>query len=109
MVERKLRKWQNGTDRKYAEKYFVRKLGPGTYLMKGNGSVLALLYDLKARYNGTIYIFVAESLSVEPEFPKEIIDVVKLCRKKKLNLLEKDLKPLEEIRIDCSVSWNQSL
>jgi hypothetical protein len=109
IVEHLLRNWQNGIDRRYARQYFIRKLGSGTYLMKGNAAVLALLYDLKTKYNENVYIFIAESLSVEPEFPEEVVRVVKLCQERKLHLLEKDLKPLEETKIDCSVSWNQSL
>lgn len=107
-VEKRLQKWINGKDREAAQKYFIRKLGPGTYLMKANGAALALLYDLKMKYGGSIYIFIAESLEVEPEFPRKIVEVVKACRKNGRNLLEKDLKPLEAIEIKCSVSWNRS-
>jgi len=106
-VERVLRNWKNGSRRSMAQKYFIRKLGPGTYLMKANAAVLALLYFLKTKYNGNVYIFVAESLEVESEFPKEVVKVVKTCREGERNLLEEDLKPLEEISIKCYVSWNR--
>lgn len=105
-----LRRWNNGSSgqRQSAMKYFIRKLGPGTYLMKANAAVLALLYHLKVKYGNGIYIFLANSLEVEAEFPKEVIEVVKECQIRKRNLLEKDLEKLEEIQINCSVSWNQN-
>jgi len=109
-AEARLKHWKNAgnSDRKSAQKYFIRKLGPGTYLMKANGAALALLYDLKMKYGESTYIFIAESLEVEPEYPSKIVEVVKACRKNGRNILEKDLKPLEEIEIKCSVSWNRS-
>jgi len=107
-AEKLLRKWMNGSRRETARKYFIRKLGPGTYLMKANGAALALLYDLKMKYNDSVYIFIAESLEVEPEYPSKIVEVVKACRKNGRNILEKDLKLLEGIEIKCSVSWNRS-
>jgi hypothetical protein len=94
--------------RKTAQKYFVRKFGLGTYLMEANGAVLALLYDMKLRHSGDVYIYVAKPLVVEPEFPKEVIEVVEKCQKKKIDLLEKDLKLLEKIGINCSVNWKRN-
>jgi hypothetical protein len=84
-----LSRWRNANrqDRKSAQKYFIRKLGPGTYLMRANAAVLALLYDLRARYDGNVYVFVVEPLEVEPEFPKEVIEVVKTCRENGRNPL----------------------
>jgi len=109
-VEKLLWGWERAhskKDRKSAQTYFIRKLGPGTYLMKANAAVLALLYDLKVKYDGNVYIFVAEPLEVEPEFPREVIEVVRICRENGRNLLEKDLRPLEEIGIKCSVNWSR--
>lgn len=106
-VEKTLRRWKNGSRRSAVQKYFIRKLGPGTYLMKANAAVLALLYYLKVKYDG-VYIFVAESLEVESEFPKEVVEVVKIWKENEENLLEEDLKSLEEMLIKCYVSWNQS-
>jgi len=95
-------------DRTTAQKYFIRQLGTGTYLMEANAAVLALLYDLKQKHEGDVYIYVAKPLIVRPEFPQEVVEVVEKCRKNGRNLQEKDLKPLERIEIDCSVSWKQS-
>ena len=109
-VENLLYKWfraSSDTHRQSAKKYFIRKFGSNSYLMKANAATLALLYDLKIRYGNSVYIFVADTLEVEPEFPKEVIKVVKECRKKQRNLQEKDLRMLEEIQINCSVNWNQ--
>lgn len=109
-VKRLLRTWykpQSGF-RKSAQKYFIRQLGPGTYIMEANAAVLALLYDLRRRHNGDVYIYVAKPLVVKREFPSEVIEVVEKCQKENRDLLEKDLKPLETIKIECSVSWKRS-
>ena len=109
-MEKLLRLWvkPGKNDRKTAQKYFIRQLGPGTYLMEANAAVLALLYDMKRRHDGDVYIYVAKPLVVISEFPKEIIEVVEKCQKAKRDLLESDLKPLEKIGINCSVSWKRS-
>jgi hypothetical protein len=109
-IEKLLRRWlkPRKKDRKNAQKYFIRQLGAGTYLMEANGAVLALLYDIKQRHEGNVYIYVAKPLIVRPDFPEEIVRVVELCQKEKRDLLESDLKPLEKIEIDCSVNWKQS-
>jgi len=109
-AEELLRKWSKPLQkiRTSAKKYFIRKMGPGTYLMEANAAVLALLYDLKRRHDGNIYVYAAKPLAVKPEFPKEVVEVVELCQKEERNLLERDLKPLEKIEIDCSVSWKRS-
>lgn len=113
-VEKLLTAWVNprgsrrARDRITAKKYFIRQLGPGTYLMEPNAGGLALLYDLKLRYKGDVYIYVVKPLSVRSEFPEEIVKVVEECRKTGRNLLEKDLKPLEKIQILCSVNWKRS-
>jgi hypothetical protein len=108
-VQRMLRAWiQPGRkDRKNAQKYFVRQFGPGTYLMEANAAVLALLYDMKRRHNGDVYIYLAKPLVVRPEFPKEVIEVVETCQRLKRDMLESDLKPLEKIEINCSVNWKR--
>lgn len=113
-VEKKLQSWfqQDLPDKvsefnNYISKFFVRKLGPGTYLMRGNGAVLALLYNLKAKHNGNIYIFISESLDVENEFPQNVVEVVKECQKKKRSLKLSDLKKLETLRLDYSGKWNR--
>jgi hypothetical protein len=109
-VEKLLRLWAKPgkNDRKSAEKYFIRQLGPGTYLMDANAAVLALLYDMKLRHDGDVYIYVAKPLVVIPEFPKEVIEVVETCQKAKRDLLKSDLTPLEKIGINSSVSWKQN-
>jgi hypothetical protein len=94
-------------DRKNAQRYFIRQFGPGTYLMEANGAVLALLYDLKRRHDGDVYIYAAKPLVVISEFPKEVIEVVEKCQKLKRDILEKDLEPLEKIEINCSVNWKR--
>ena len=94
--------------RKSAQKYFIRQFGPGTYLMEANAGTLALLYNLKLRYEGDVYIYIAKPLSVRPQFPEEVVEVVEECQKTGRNLLEKDLKPLEKIRMLCSVNWKRS-
>jgi len=108
-VQRVLRSWvkPGNKDRKNAQKYFIRQFGPGTYLMEANAAVLALLYDVKRRHDGDVYIYVAKPLVVRPEFPEEVIEVVETCQKEKRDLLENDLKPLEKIEINCSVSWKR--
>lgn len=95
-------------DRTTAERHFIRQLGPGTYLMEPNAGALALLYDLKRKYDSDVYLYVVKPLSVRSEFPKEVVEVVEECRKTGRNLLEKDLKPLEKIQILCSVNWRRS-
>ena len=109
-AEKILRRWFKPTksDRISAKRYFIRQLGPGTYLMEPNAAGLALLYDLKLRYKGDVYIYVVKPLSVQPEFPEEVVKVIEECRKTGRNLLEKDLKPLEKIQILCSVNWRRS-
>jgi len=108
-VEKLLREWANprSNARKSAQKYFIRQLGPGSYLMEANAAVLALLYDMKLRHDGDVYIYIAKPLVVRPEFPKEVIEVVDQCQKLKRDILEKDLKPLEKIEINCSVRWKR--
>jgi hypothetical protein len=105
-----LREWYKPREnrRKSAQKYFIRQFGPGTYLLEGNGAVLALLYDLKSKRNGDVYIYVAKPLVVRPEFPEEVVEVVESCQKEGRDLLKSDLKPLEKIEIDCSVSWKRN-
>ena len=109
-VERLLRAWSSPShgDRTSAKKYFIRKLGPGTYLMEANAGTLALLYDLKLRYEEDVYIYVAKPISVRPEFPEEVVEVVEECQRRRRNLLEEDLKPLEKTQILCSVNWRRS-
>jgi hypothetical protein len=108
-VEKSLRKWRAGKRRETTMKeYIIRQLGPGTFLMRANEAVLALLLDLRKRHNGNVYVFVADALEVDAEFPNEVVEVVEKCRMRGGNLLEKDLKKLAEIRISCSVSWSQS-
>ena len=109
-AEKVLRRWFKPTksDRKTARKYFIRQLGPGTYLMEANAGVLALLYDLKLKYDGDVYIYATKPLSVRSEFPREVVEVVEECRKTGRNLLEEDLKPLEKIKTLCSVNWKRS-
>jgi len=106
-AERILRGWAHPQkkDRKSAQKYFIRQFGPGTYLMEANAAVLALLYDMKRRHDGDVYIYVAKPLVVKAEFPREVTEVVETCQKLKRDMLESDLKPLEKIEIDCSVNW----
>ena len=105
-----LREWYKPRKarRKSARKYFIRQFGPGTYLMEANAGTLALLYNLKLIYKGDVYIYVVKPLTVQSEFPEEVVKVVEKCRKTGRNLLEKDLKPLEKIQILCSVNWKRS-
>lgn len=108
-MQKLLRRWSNPgkDDRKTAQKYFIRQFGPGTYLMEANGAVLALLYDMKRRHDGDVYIYAAKPLVVVSEFSRRAIEVVEKCQKAKRDLLEKDLEPLEKIGINCSVNWKR--
>lgn len=109
-VQRILNAWANPRkrDRKSAQKYFIRQFGSGTYLVEANAAVLALLYDVKVRHDGDVYIYVAKPLVVISEFPKEVIEVVETCQKAKRDILESDLKPLEKIEINSLVSWKRN-
>jgi len=68
-----LNRWVRGDRREYAKNnnWFIRKLGPNTYLMEANGATLALLLELRKKYNGTVYIYAVQPLH-ENEFPKQI-------------------------------------
>jgi len=109
-VQKLLREWVRPRKytRKSARKYFIRQFGPGTYLMEGNSAVLALLYDMKRRHDGDVYIYAAKPLVVKPDFPEEVIEVVETCQKLRKDLLESDLKPLEKIKINCSANWKRN-
>lgn len=106
-IERELGLLAKGDRRSYIQKHFIRKLGPGTYLLDGNAAALALVYDIKKRYDGSVYIYIAESLT-DSEIPKKVREVVEKCKGGEKRLLRKELEELEKIKMRCSMSLKGS-
>ena len=104
-----LQNWLTGERRTYVseKKWLIRALGRETYLLEANGAVLALLLELRKKYNGDVYIYAVEPLH-EDEFPKEVKEVVEKCLEEKRYLLKKDLEKLSKIKLECSVSLKES-
>ena len=100
--------WVRGSQRTYFKKndWFIRKFGPGTYLLDANGATLALLLDLRKRYNGNVYIYAVQPLH-ENEFPKEVRKEVKKCLDKKIYLTQEKLEELSKIHLDYSVNLKE--
>ena len=75
-----LRKWVRGHKRSYVKdkEWMIRKFGSGTYLLDANGATLALLLDLRKRYNGDVDIYAVQPLH-ENEFPKKVRKEVIKC------------------------------
>ena len=101
-LHRCLRSWWNGDKRPYVkDKWILRRLGPRTYLFKLNGATLALLWELKAKYNGDVQISVVE-LIYEPNIPEEVKEEVKKCQNNKTFLSKETLEKLSEIQPNYS-------
>lgn len=105
-TEEKLNAWYMGRKRSNIRKYFIRKLGTGTYLLDGNAIMLALLHDLRKRHKGNVYIYAVESLP-DSEVPKKVKEVVERCQGERF-LPKEELKGLEKIKIRCSVNLKES-
>jgi len=106
-VETILRDWFNGRYRKELQKYFIRKLERGIYLISANGEILAFLWALKKRYGTEIDIFVATPLH-EWNIPKEVKEISeylrKEVRKRKFDKMKgSSREELRKIWLDCSV------
>jgi len=103
-----LRQWWTKTSRPYVkEKWMLRKLGPKTYLFELNGATLALLRDLKERYNGDVMISLVEILHGDYHYPEEILKEVKKCRNNKTFLSKETLEKLSKIKPRYSLRLNE--
>lgn len=104
----RLRRWFRKTERPYIkdEKWFIKKLGPGTYLFDANGAILALLLDFKRKYKEDVSIYTVHLL-LEENFPKEITNEVNKCQKNKIYLTKKKLEDLSKIRLDYFTNLNE--
>ena len=97
-IHRSLREWWRGAKRPYVkDKWMVRKLGSRTYLFELNGATLALLWELKQKYNGDVQLSVVE-LIYEPNIPNEVKKEVKKCQNNKTFLSKETLEKLSEIQ-----------
>ena len=100
-LHRCLSSWWSETKRPYVKQWMLRKLGPRTYLFELNGATLALLWELKAKYNGDVQISVVE-LIYEPNIPEEVKKEVKKCQNNKTFLSKETLEKLSEIQPNYS-------
>ena len=101
-IHRALSSWWTATYRPYVKEWMVRKLGPRTYLFKLNGATLALLWELKQKYNGDVQLSVVE-LIYEPNIPNEVKKEVKECQNNKTFLSKETLEKLSEIQPNYSI------
>jgi hypothetical protein len=107
-VEKILGDWYNGRYRKELQKYFIRKLERGIYLVSANGEILAFLWALKTRYGTDLDIFGATPLHEwnVPEIVKKAAQYLnEEKRKRKFNKKEEvSREELRKIWVDCFVT-----
>lgn len=88
------------------EGWIIRKLGPGTYLFELNGASLAILWELKVKYNGQVTLSLVENL-YENDLPKEIVKEVNECQTNKNYLTKDRLEQLSKIRPRYSLNLRE--
>jgi hypothetical protein len=103
-----IRRWISGHRRTQLKDndWLIRKLGAGTYLFDANGAILALLLDLRKRYNGDVYIYAVQPLH-ENEFPKNVRKEVNECLNKKVYLTQEKLEELSKTKLDYSANLKE--
>jgi len=86
--------------------WFIRKLGPGVYLMEANKGALALVYDLKKRYPFNVEIYIVENYN-EKQTSEDVKEEVEKCRKIGANLKKEKLLELGKTKIRCTINLRE--